>query len=332
MQVSASRSLFSVITLVLCFASFYAPIQAQTDFDPTQEYTVHSAPILPTTPYPESFAQTTVSGGLPKKAQPNDELSVQLTTKQTSLWDKIVPASLSFIQYSSQALVGLFHKFGSVVARFGAAIAHTFKTNAKEWLIQSGILLLGIIVGSAVVSSPVFQKVLRRVFTAGTDLQVKAVGVLTTLLVVAVTHRAFMEVYQQQLEAFTRFTGWQFAPLGEDLIIVGVMLAIVLVFVEAEAIIAVVKAAAVAAKKVLPARKAVTSYFAKESKTAFSETEKECKDRVDKCSSWFDKGIILLFNYLPGTMPDLGMDDAIINWKNKLLPPSQSKVNDSAAK
>lgn len=138
---------------------------------------------------------------------------------------------------------------------------------------------------------------------------------------------AIFTAYNQQIQFFEKATGWQFTPLNEDLFIIGGVLSLSFIFLVGPVFSTGIKYIATAAPAHLPKWQKILSYFTKETKSAFTETEKECEDSIGKCSSLFDKTVILIFNYLPGNMPDLGMDDAIINFKNSLFgsPTPQSQ-------
>jgi hypothetical protein len=269
----------SYLFLTLIFVCLTPTVALAVELD------VHSVPVE------QSLTQTSV------------QISSQENTSSENLPIKNASAD-SVIAPSAQST---FKKAVSIIAGIAAGLA-TF---------AAGLILLKKNIQTQV------RKPFKSIFEVHMRLLIGAVSLVVALL----TGTAVSTVFPKQLAQFEQVTQWQLGPLKEDLIWMGgtlaVLIATLIIVLNARVIGSALTAVAAAARKTLPKSKSpmdfIFSYLVDETKSAFTETEKECKARDDECKNFGDKMIILFFNYLPGTMPDLGMGEYLINWKNKML-------------
>lgn len=274
-----------LFSLVLTFSFFIRPgsVIALEDYDPTKNYTVHSVPVIS-----DESKATIISGN---DIEQTDQSSI--VPFQTAKDIQNTPSNVE--------------------------IAKTFVVN---FITHQG-RELGIIFITFSLTSAMSFLLFRRVMKSALNSQIRVVGLVSAIVLSATTGVALMTAYNQQISFFEQVSGWQFSPLGEDIFIVGGVLFTCFLFLAGPTLLFGVKSLSTVAPVFIPDWKKILTYFTKETKSAFTETEKECQDTIEKCSSLFDKTIILIFNYLPGNMPDLGMDDAIINFKNNLFKTPQ---------
>ncbi|MEO8581005.1 MAG: hypothetical protein ABI425_00315 [Patescibacteria group bacterium] len=317
--------LFFFVTSV--FFSHVTVVSASTsvnDLDPTQDYSVHTAPIVSTEP--QKVKQTENE----KKTKTSKEVSSPLPTAQNN---QATPIRSPFTQFVD-ALSSTINSVGHLLGQIGQGIASTVRISIPSilgYVTQHGSrITLGVAVfsfttgaGVSIFNSELVIDTFRRTLTTATNLQVRLISVVAALVFSATTGSFWLVSYQQQIAFFEQLTGRKLNPIGQDLLFVGGVLGMYLLIMGSGPLLAFTKSAGTSILALLPGGKKIAKYFTTETKSAFIETEKECKETVSKCSSLFDKTIILAFNYLPGTMPDLGMDDAIIQFKNNLFKSPQ---------
>lgn len=299
MKLKTSFQLLFFLLVIFFYFGHPGTVSALEEFDPTQNYNVHSLPVMSGEP------QVIIKSEDESKI----EKSESIVSLQTAKDVQNTPSS--------------FDQLKNFVRPGTDFLQHYLKDRWVSW-----ISVLFVFSGISVVSFFLFQgkfatELLRRILRSATNSQIRLVGLISAAVLSASTGVALLTVYNQQIQFFQNATGWQFTPVAEDLLIVGGVLSLGLVFLVGPSLTTAAKYAVASVPAYLPKWQKIINYFTKETKSAFTETEKECEDTINKCSSLFDKTVILLFNYLPGSMPDLGMDDAIINFKNNLLGTPQ---------
>jgi hypothetical protein len=302
-------------------ASFFiltSPVLAQSKFDPTQDYSIHTMPVL----------------------ADDESLSAQWSEKssEAQVTHSAIENTPAYPSWLDQFLNTLRLSVLSVGQAAGTAVKHFFenalpilKENALMWMLQMFLLSAGFFFLFTILQSSALRALFKRLFKSITDTHIRAIGLVSAVVLSLTTGVAVKSAYQQQIDLFAQTFGWQFNPLEQDLLIIGILLLLLLIITQGHMILVIAKHVAISGVALLPSWEHVVKYLTKETKTAFTETEKECAERIDKCSSLFDKGVILAVNYLPGNMPDLGIDDAIIHWKNVLLKTEPQLLPEPAA-
>jgi len=263
------------------------------DFDPTQEYQVRSQSQI------EDQPVTTVRV---------ESLSQDIST------DRSTPNVFSQI---SQTFSVYFEKLTYQMARF-------ILYYGAESVMTLFIMSMSFSVGFMLLVDAYLRSQAKTLFKSAFDIHVRlffsAVAFTTGIL----SDQSWQPLYATKLLQFESSTGWEVGPLSEDIIWVGGTLAVCGILLGIHWLIAAFGSGFLSSEKLLLTSKNVLFYLFKETKSAFIETEKECKAQPEACQNIVDKGVILTFNYLPGTMPDLDLDDGVISLK-KNVAKSQDK-------
>lgn len=297
--VRTGGAFFFKIFLALLFCSLIFPLSVHAQemtLNPTEEYTTHSSPES-TLPQKKEEIHTVDYSPLPMQI---------ITTASQASPEKNVFSTL--VHFSAQ-LERVTLSLSSLGLQYG-------KDHVTDWIVQ--LIIPSLVPGnfSYFNSSQLFfaQHILKSTY-----------DMYARILIVgysfshATTDRGWNEMYSQITSQFEQMTHWQLGPLNQDLIWFGATALVVGLFFGQEALLAHPEVLTGISASLGANMTIISKYITKETKSAFTETEKECKEREDNCANLEDKGIILLFNYLPGNMPDLGLDDFVIGIKNKFL-------------
>jgi hypothetical protein len=297
-----------LLLLSLVFLFFSSPISA-IESESTENfqtsYQVVSSPESPAqievnTP-PQKDAPTSLS------ALTNKELSQNTSNQEVNgskenllqgtvqMYDSLKMLLSKLMQYLSKNGIFLFYA-GSILALF------------------TSLILFNIV-------SPTLLFYLKDLVRSGINLEVRALLLLSALIIFFKAGTPIQTAFELQVQNFTSYTGWQLNGFWTDLALIGGSVLFLIGCFFGPELIAGLKSFTLPSITIVPTLQKIGRYTLKETKSAFTETEKECKEREDGCQDPLDKAIILLFNYLPGPMPDLGIDDFIINLKNSLLKP-----------
>lgn len=313
--------LFPVCAILFLFQSSF--VCAAEVIDPTSKYEVHSLPVI------SEQSSIEMQYGIDTSDKNTLEsshisLSTVSNSEQKSFLSLIIENVNGLLALIQRTVKSGFYSLQNFLQISAFELSHiSLNMILISWLIS--FCAFGLL------NQPIYT-FSKKLLKSSSNLQIRVVGFASALVVSFTTGIAVQTAYVQQMDFFQSYTGWQLNPVGQDLLLVGGVLTFSFFYFGAGSIVTALKTGLTASVGFIPELEKVVSYFAKETKGAFTETEKECKERLDECSSLFDKLVILGVNYLPGNMPDLGIDDAIINFKNSLFDTPQSQPRVQKAK
>lgn len=223
--------------------------------------------------------------------------------------------------------VGGLKYLQSVVMTNMQFAGYLLKKSAGAILTQGALMLILPTLGFSTLLSPTARKFVQEVSKSTLDIQLRfLVGV--SAFAIAVSYRKNLsQTYTKFLNLTEKRLGWTVGSLHEDFNKVVPVVATMLIMLSGFYVVEGIKSGAIVKALTAPAVvKTVTNisdYIYGETKAAFTETDRECRAREDKCADPWDKYTILAINYLPGYMADLEIDDWVINTRKKLFASPQ---------
>lgn len=318
-----------LFSLFVFFFLFPFSVFAQQTYDPSSNHAVRS---LPDTNQEQTTLENSVNNT--DSGEENQVLGSQSELAQHSVLATMIEALSAAGQFAFLSFITGLLFFGRVgyevilgllsLLKYGlVSYANWFSEYVLPNSLESLLLFF------LTPAMPIFSSfndlffgvnfVLHNVLKSSLDLQVRFVIALLAVGVATLNHRSIKKAYDDLMNTFEKKTGWSVGSLPRDLVWAGSVAILAGAFMFGEVALSSSGSSTQLLHAIGNSASSMITYVIKETKSAFTETEKECKDRKDGCESIVDKGIILAFNYLPGSMPDLGLADAVIRFKNDLF-------------
>lgn len=319
------RFILGSITLIFLSSHTTRVFATTLDFNSLSEYSVQSVPEAQhDTMRPIDQKDDTVQ----LKSSTNDSLA-SLTYAQKETQPSFLEKMGLAVDSVRNSISNFTTSTGKVLSVVKDTVIDNVEKHGMNVLFGADVLIFsttaGLVLFPAVITS---NDLIQDFFKSGIDLEVRAAVGIASLYAFFQTGNGLSGTYQDKIAGFQNVTNWDVGSIGRDLTIILVPVALVTALVAGGTILTAAKSFFLTAIAYLPTSRVVGKYIVSETKDAFIETEKECSERDDKCASNFDKGTIMLFNYLPDKMPDMGMDDFIIDLKNSFF----KKTNTEASK
>lgn len=330
-------SLFFVLRFVIPISAFDDP------YDPTQEYTVSSQAEYASQTGTMNNGSTVQPAVLNRSEQVVTDIEkVEDSTAQNNtnsflndIWKSVSNVSSRSLQnmkvsvmHTSKSIIMGLGNVGSIIVKGVVNVGNVIYTAADtiaakiiEHRAEITLLFLTILASVsmfAFLANPQVIKVALMIIKSILDVYVRLFVGIGVLITATKGGGSLLKRYQSKLESLKKY-GWDVGSLQQDGVIFGSIVAMCLVFFGSQFLMSGIKTGTIDLTAMGKQGKQVITYILKETKSAFTETEKECKAREDLCENIWDKGIILASNYLPGTMPDLGVANTVIDLKNQMV-------------
>lgn len=324
-----------IFFLSISFSFVHKPIAVA--YNPSEQHAVRSVPETPENSHQINGGQSSSKQDMSEEKNLTENVLFQLFQQVSDFlksagefWLLSFLTGVFFFGRVAYSLVSNSIYFANLSLQFFVQnLSHQLEQYGLAWMYFSIISAFSpfSIMNNLMNTTTLF--IVQNILKSGVDVQIRLGVAITALIVGTATKSPFKQAYKKFLQTFEKKTHWKVGNWQSDALWVGGFATVAAAVMGGEALFAS-SPKSPAFGGLSESLGTAISYVIKESRSAFTETEKECEAREDNCHNMFDKGVILAFNYLPGTMPDLGLADAVIRFKKGLFeePNDPEQISD----